>query len=248
MEVVLENPLFLKKSMEVISDLVIEGTLVFRKDCLELIALNSNNVVMIVFKLLSINFKKYEVLEDKKVSLNLEHFSNALKTCDDKLDLKLVLEDDSKIKIVSGDREKNRKEFCLSLIDFDDGNLQKIPNLEFPVKIALSSQTLTNAISDLSFIEEGITFRAQDKSFSIEGKTNSMSGKIELDDKVSTKINDDKEYISRYSMDYLKKFTKCDKIVKECEINFGSEYPLKIDYRILDKLLIAFILAPRSED
>ena len=248
MEVVIENPLFLKKSMEVISDLVIEGTLVFKKDCLELIALNSNNVVMIVFKLLAINFKKYEIIEDKKISLNLEHFSNALKTCSDKFDLKLAIEDDNKIKIISGDREKNRKEFCLSLIDFDDDNLQKIPNLEFPVKAALSSQELTNAINDLSFIEEGVTFKAKGKSFSIEGKTNSMSGKIELDDRVSLKIDDDKEYISRYSMDYLKKFAKCDKIVKECEINFGSEYPLKLDYRIVDKLLIAFILAPRSED
>jgi proliferating cell nuclear antigen len=248
MELILDNPVLFKKSMEVISDLVIEGTFVFKKDYVELVALNSNNVVMIIFKLLKTNFSKYEVAEEKNISLNLEHFTKVLKSCDDKLQLKIVIENEDKLMIVSGDREKNNKIFELSLLDFSNDNLNKIPTLEFPVKLAIESQDLTKTINDLSFIEEGVTFKAKEKTFLIEGKSNSMSGKIELDDRVSITTSDDKEYSSRYSMDYLKKFTKCDKIVKECELSFGLEYPLKVDYKLVDKLLLSFILAPRGED
>jgi DNA polymerase III sliding clamp (beta) subunit (PCNA family) len=101
MELVLENPQLLKKSIEIISDIVLEGTFVFKQDYMELVALNSNNVVMVIFRLLSTNFEKYEVTEDQKISLSLEHFSNVLKSCDDKSKLSLIVKDNSKLKIVS---------------------------------------------------------------------------------------------------------------------------------------------------
>ena len=126
MELILETPQLLKKSMDIISDIVLEGTIVFKKDYLELVALNSNNVVMVIFKLLSTNFEKYEVEEDTQISLSLEHLSTVLKTCDDKG--KLILDVDTtrnKLKITS--EGKNRKEFELSLIDFRDDNIQKVP-------------------------------------------------------------------------------------------------------------------------
>jgi proliferating cell nuclear antigen len=247
MEIVLEKPDLLKKSMEVISDLVGEGTFVFKKDYLELVALNSNNVVMVVFKLLATNFESYNVKEETKISLSLANFYNILKSCDDKFKLRLIVVD-SRLKVISGDREKNAKKFELSLIEFSDENLQKVPSLDFPLKIVAKSQTLTGAINDLGFIDEGLTLRAEGKDFSIEGKTSSMSGNIDLSENVDMKVNDDKSYSSSYSMEYLKKFIKCEKLVKDVDISFGSDYPLKLEYKIVDRLLLSFILAPRGED
>lgn len=249
MEIILENPSLLKKSMEVISDLVIEGTIVFKKDYLEFIALNSNNVVMVVFRLLSTNFKQYKITEDIKISLNLQHLTNILKSCDEKLELKLILEENTKLKIISGEREKNNKEFDLSLIEFSDENLQKVPQLDFPVKISLESSKFTKTISDLAFIEENIGFRAKKEEFSVEGKNNSMSGKIDYDkDSVSIGIVDEKDYFCKYSMEYLKKFIKCEKLTKDVELNFGNEYPLKVEYKLMNRLLISFILAPSGDE
>ncbi len=247
MEVVLENPKLLKKSMEVISELVGEGTFVFKKDYLELVALNSNNVLMVIFRLLKTNFEKYSIEKDIKISLSLENFYEVLKSCDESFRLKLIV-DEHKLKIISGDREKNTKEFELSLIEFSDENLQQVPKLDFPVSIVTESQVFTKTIGDLSFIEKGILFKAKNKDFSVQGKTNSMSGKIELTDNIDISVSGDKEYESSYSMEYLKKFLKCDRIVKEVGINFGHDYPLKIEYKIIDKLLLTFILAPRGED
>jgi proliferating cell nuclear antigen len=246
MEVVLESPSLFKKSIEILSDLVLEGTFVFKPDYLELVALNSNNVVMVIFRLLSTNFEKYDIKEDKQISLSLEYLNSVLKTCDDKAPLVLEVKDDSKLKIVSDG--KNKKEFELALIDFTDDNLQKVPSLEFPVKIVTSSANLTNAISDLSFIEEGVALKASGKKFVIEGKTNSMQGKVEINEDIDVKTKENKDYVCRYSMEYLKKFTKADKIVKNVEMSFGEDYPLKVEYKIMNKLLLGFILAPRGEE
>jgi len=246
MELVLENPSLLKKSIEIISDLVLEGTFVFKPDYVELIALNSNNVVMVIFKLLSTNFEKYEISEDKSISLNLEHLRDVLKSCDDKSKLILGLDDNSKLKIISDGN--NKKEFELALIDFTDENLQKVPSLSFPVKVVSSSMNFTNAINDLGFLEEGVSFDITDNIFSMSGKTASMSGKIDFKEDVDVKIEDKKNYSCRYSMDYLKKFTKAEKLVKTVEFSFNIDYPLKIEYKIVDRLLLGFILAPRGED
>lgn len=246
MELILENPTLLKKSMEIISDLVLEGTFVFKPDYMELVALNSNNVVMVIFRLLSTNFEKYEVEDDMQISLSLEHFSSVLKTCDDKARLILEVKDNKKLSIIS--EGKNKKEFELSLIDYADENIQKVPSLSFPVKIVASSSNLTTAVNDLGFLEEGVSFNVKDGKFSMEGKTSSMSGKVDMSEDIDVKIEEEKEYSCRYSMDYLKKFIKAEKMVNTVEMSFNNDYPLKIEYKIVDKLLLGFILAPRGED
>jgi proliferating cell nuclear antigen PCNA len=247
MELVLENPTLLKRSMEIVSDLVLEGTIVFKPDYMELVALNSNNVVMVIFRLLSTNFEQYDVQEDVQISLSLEHLSNVLKSCDDKAKLTLVVGEGNKLKIISG--EKTKKEFEISLIDFADENLQKVPSLNFPVKIVTSSNNLSSAVSDLGFLEEGVSLKVENGQFSMSGKTSSMSGKIDFTEDVDVQVEDQsKTYVSRYSMDYLKKFIKAEKMVNTVEMSFNSDYPLKVEYKIVDRLLLGFILAPRGED
>jgi len=247
MELILESPQLLKKSMEIVSDIVLEGTIVFKPDYLELVALNSNNVVMVIFRLLSTNFEQYDIKEDIQISLSLEHLSTVLKTCDDKG--KLILDvntDTNKLKITSDG--KNKKEFELSLIDFRDDNLQKVPSLDFPVSIVTSSSNFTSAINDLGFLDEGVGLTIENGEFSMEGKNNSMAGKIDFTTDVDVQTKDDKNFTARYSMDYLKKFIKAEKIVKNVELSFSSDYPLKIEYKLIDKLLLGFILAPRGEE
>ena len=247
MELILENPSLLKKSMEIISDIVLEGTFVFKPDYVELVALNSNNVVMVIFRLLSTTFEKYDVEENFQISLSLEHFSDVLKRCDDKAKLTLDVDTNyNKLKIIS--EGKNQKEFELSLIDFNDENLQKVPSLTFPVKVVLGSNIFTNAINDLNFLEEGVSFKINDGKLSMEGKTNSMSGKVELKEDIDIKQEENEDILCRYSIEYLKKFIKSDKLVNTVELSFNEDYPLKIEYKLVDKLLLGFILAPRGED
>lgn len=246
MEIILEQPQLLKKSMEIISDIVLEATIVFKPDYLELVALNSNNVVMVIFRLLATNFQEYKIDKDCQISLNLEHFSEVLKRCDEKS--KLILNvDNNKNKLEITSFGKNTKNFELSLIDFADENLQKIPDLKFPSKVILNSSEFTNMINDLNFLENGVSFSLNPKTFTILGKTNLMSGKVELKQDIDIKTQKEKSEC-KYSIEYLKKFIKADKIVGTVELSFDDDYPLKVEYKLIDKLLLGFILAPRGED
>ena len=38
------------------------------------------------------------------------------------------------------------------------------------------------------------------------------------------------------------------KLSNEVVISFNKDYPLKLDYKVIDKLLLSFILAPRVEN
>jgi hypothetical protein len=43
----------------------------------------------------------------------------------------------------------------------------------------------------------------------------------------------------------LKKIIKGSKLSDKVSLEFGKDYPLKIEYKVLDKLQLATILAPR---
>ena len=75
-----------------------------------------------------------------------------------------------------------------------------------------------------------------------------MSGKIEFSENVDVQIKEEKNFHCRYSMEYLKKFIKADKLVNTVELSFNDDFPLKVEYKLVDKLLLGFILAPRGEE
>ena len=38
------------------------------------------------------------------------------------------------------------------------------------------------------------------------------------------------------------------KLADQVDIYFNQDYPLKLEYKVIDKVLLAFILAPRVEN
>ena len=69
---------------------------------------------------------------------------------------------------------------------------------------------------------------------------NSDNTKIVVDDKNS--------YKAKYSIEYLKKMISGGKLADEVTVQFSKDYPLKLEYIAIDKLRLAFILAPRVEN
>ena len=53
---------------------------------------------------------------------------------------------------------------------------------------------------------------------------------------------------AKYSIEYLKKMINGSKIADEMTIRFNKDYPLKLEYKALDKVMLSFILAPRVEN
>ena len=53
---------------------------------------------------------------------------------------------------------------------------------------------------------------------------------------------------SKYSIEYLKKMMAGSKLAEEVSIQFNKDYPLKLEYKTVDKVMLSFVLAPRVEN
>jgi len=245
MKLVLAEPRLLKDSISIISELVNEVTFKLDKDKIEIVAMDPANVAMVMFKLLSSAFVEYDVKENKELAVNLENFNQVLKRAkpSDTIILELI---ENKLKITL--RGESTRTFNLSLIDIDEAE-QKVPELKFSTKVEMPSAVLTEAVEDMDIVAESVALTAEQDKFTIqsEGRFNSAKVEVLTDEETNIELKEDKA-LSKYSIEYLKKIMKGAKLTDTVTLNFGKEYPLKADYKVMDRLMLSFILAPRVDN
>ena len=137
----------------------------------------------------------------------------------------------------------------MTLIETEEKE-QRVPDLKFPVTVKTKATILTDAVEDADIVAESLTFAVESGKLLIEAEGDMNKASIELKEDDATKIvSDSKSKIkSRYSVEYLKKMISGAKLAEDVSIQFNTDYPLKIEYKAVDKLMLAFILAPRVEN
>ena len=248
MKLTLAEPKLLKDSIGIISELVNEASFKVNKDGLELIAMDPANVAMVIFKMLSSSFVEYDVPDEIMIAVNLDNFNQVLRRVKPSDTLTLELDDD-KNKLRMKLRGESSRTFNLSLIDVDESE-QKIPELKFGVRAGMPSSVFNEAIEDMDIVSESVAFIAEANKLTIEseGRLNAAKVEVSTDEELSLSIGDESKVLSKYSIDYLKKIVKGSKLTNNVKLNFGKEYPLRVDYNIVDKLMLSFILAPRVDN
>lgn len=247
MRLVLADPTYLKDSITIISELVTEGRFKIKKNEIELIAMDPANVAMIIFRLLSSCFATYDVPEEKEINLNLTNLKQVLKRASAKDIVSLSVTNDNKLEVQL--KSNTIRTFSIPLLELDERE-QKVPTLTFPVNITLPSTTLNNAIEDVDIVAESVSFIAEPNKFSITATGDLSKANIEMNkgDDIKIDMENDKTIRAKYSIEYLKKIIQGSKISNEAALHFNDNYPLKVDYRVIDKVLISFILAPRVDN
>ncbi|MBI5066544.1 proliferating cell nuclear antigen (pcna) [Candidatus Woesearchaeota archaeon] len=247
MRLVLNDPTYLKDSITVISDLVNEAKFSVTDEGLELVAMDPANVAMVIFKLLASNFSEFKVGDKKELCLNLANLKQVLKRA--KANDQLVLEagGDNKLKVQL--KSGATRTFHLPLLDLGEGE-QRVPNLSFPIVVSTRSDVLNEAIEDSSIISESVTLSVEPERFTVSaaGDTSNAHISIPADDITKIKSETKADVKSRFSLEYLKKMMNASKLSSEVHIYLNQDYPLKIEYKVMDKLLLSFILAPRVEN
>jgi len=245
MKVTLNEPKYLKDSISIISELVNEVNLKFSSNMVELVATDPANVALVDFKLLSSAFSEYEVPSDKVIGINLSNFTQILKRVKSSDILTLELDEDrNRLKVTL--KGITSRDFNLSLIDIDEKE-QKIPKLSFNAKIHTNTLLLADAIEDMDVVSDNLSFIAKPNLFIIKSDGNLSSAKVEISGDEETIINSgEDEILSKYSIEYLKKIMKGSKLSSSLTLEFGENYPLKVEFRVIDKLNLGFILAPRT--
>lgn len=245
MKLTLAEPKYLKDSISIISDLVNEAKFKVTSNGVELVAMDPANVAMVVFKLLSSAFVEYQVKETTELGINLANLKQILRRAkpSDMLTLEL---NDNQIKITL--KGTSTRTFSLPVIDIDEKE-QKIPELAFPVTIKTTSTILNEAIEDVDIVADSVLLVTDGKVFFVKGEGDLSQANIEIKSGDETKIAaDSKDTIkAKYSIEYLKKMIAGSRLSDDVTIYFNKDYPLKIDYKVIDKVLLSFILAPRVE-
>ncbi|MBS3133811.1 proliferating cell nuclear antigen (pcna) [Candidatus Woesearchaeota archaeon] len=242
MKLTLAEPKYLKNSISIISELVNEVIIKFDKDKIELIAMDPANVALINFKLLSSAFTEYSVDEETEIGVSLDNLKQILRRAKPSDVLTLELKN-NKLKI---DLEgENKRTFHLSLINLENQK-QRIPDLKFSGSVEMSTSLFDEAVEDMGVVADSVTFTADPENFSVQANGNLSNAVVQFsNDKSDIKLDSNNIIKSKYSLEYLRKIIKGSSLSDNVVISFGNDYPLRADYKVIDKLSLSFILAPR---
>ncbi len=246
MKLVLAEPKYLKESISIMSELVTEAKFHVGKDGLELIAMDPANVAMIIFKLLSSSFTHYEAKEEE-VAINLNNLKQILRRAksDDTITLETTEENSLKIQLKSN----TTRSFSIPTLDLEDKE-QKVPELQFTATVTMDSGALTEAIEDVSVVAESVTFLGEKEQLLVkaEGDLSKAFVEIKQDENTIIKVKGDQKYKAKYSLEYLKKMIAGAKLSESVLLSFSTDYPLRLEYTLQDRLQLSFILAPRVDN
>ena len=247
MRLTLAEPGYLKESISIISDLVNEARFKITPNAIELVAMDPANVAMVIFKLLSSTFTEYDVNKDIEIAINLSNLKQVMRRISPKDMMTLEMSADNRLKIEL--KSNNVRTFNLPLIELEEKE-QKVPDLKFPITIKTSSSILNEAIADVDIVGESVAFIAEPKKFTLQAEGDLNQAKIEIKEDDNTKVstNSDAQVKAKYSIEYLKKMINGSKLSDDVVVQFNKDYPLKLEYKAVDKVMLSFILAPRVEN
>jgi DNA polymerase III sliding clamp (beta) subunit (PCNA family) len=185
-------------------------------------------------------FSQLEVTEEE-LGINLESFKAVLRRASYQSALVMKTEDNF-LKLEIHDRIK--REFTLTLIDLEKKD-RPIPMLEFSSKVDINSLDFTEAIEDCSIVADSCSFESTPDKFTISarGSLNSANLSYSSDE---ANIESPNTCKSKYSLEYLQKMVKAAKMTEKATLNFGTDYPLKLEFKTPIAEL-SFILAPRVD-
>lgn len=242
----LSEPRLLNATVSVLSDFITEASFSFQKEGIKLHALDPANISMVVLNLLPSAFNEYKVEQPCDITVNLEALKQALKRAKPTDPIALSL-DKNKLKIaITG---KSNKHFYIPLIE-REGKERKMPALDFLATIELDSTEFRDYVDDASIAGDAVVFEADKNSFIISAG--------ELGSKVSIQLTKGSDPLlqiaagdnvrSTYSLDYLKKMARASTLAETVVVQFAKDYPLRLDFKSLNKAQMTFILAPRIEN
>lgn len=238
----------LRDSLDAINGLINEATFDFSDKGLILKAIDPAVVSMTVLQMLPTCFTQYEVPNNIKITLNLDYFLEILKRVkqSDKIIIELK-ENDGVLKIAM--RGNLNRDFTISLLENPEKE-QKLPTPEFVGEIIATNDVLRDAVKNCQMVSDCALFKATPNAFIINatGDLNNVTHELTKDSPSLKDITFKEDHESKYSLEYLDKIIRGDKVSDETRIRFKNNYLLEIEYKQQDKLSLAFILAPRVDN
>ncbi len=239
----------LKTAIDAISKLITEGTFSVDENGMKLVALDPAKVAMIDLNVLPTGFIEYHVDSPIKFTVDIDYFSKVLKRAKARTEIEMVVGDDlSRLEIVL--KNGYKRKFFIPLIQPSEEEEAPQPSgLEFKGRLEIEAGFVKDAIKDAKMISDAVKFIADPDIFKIVAKSEAgeVSAEVSKSDPALLEIDVPEHIEATYTIEYLEKIIKAEGIADTVSIEFGNNYPVRITYKSLDRLKLAFILAPRLE-
>lgn len=235
----------LVKLMKILKEIIVEAVLEVDNTGIKIVCMDSANVCMVNYKLLSSYCVEYDIREPRKLGVNVEKLYNILKKVD-KNDI-LILEQNNNEKLIITLKGTNTKKVSYNLLEIEKRE-EKIPELTFKAEVKVDS---TQFKKELEFIKEyhSLKFRCYPDRLEMFCSDDELTDNtITLRGGENNKIKCESEVKSGYSVDYLMKFVEAKILSDDVVLRFSTDYPLSVLYRVVDKFELEFILSPRVEN
>jgi len=237
----------LKVPLTSIGELIDEGVFRLGKDGISFIAADRAMVAVADFKILANAFEEYKIESEREIGLSITNLLSILKRAKagDKLALELK---DSKLEITL--QNSSKRKFSLPLLDITREEIPPIDQLEFSGSAEINSEVFNAGIEDAEVVSDCVTFEANSEKFLMKAQGDISSAELELEkgNEGLLDLNVKEEIRARYPLDYLKKMAKAAKIADSVLLEWGQDYPMRITFKVTDKLKLIFVVAPRVQE
>lgn len=247
-KVSLSNVDLLRNSIPIISEIIDEGVFKVDSNGLSLLSPDRSMIAVVNFQLLASAFDDFQVTGEDTLGLNLANLVAVIKRV--KTGDKVTLKKDegmNALEVILEGRGKRR--FEIPLLDIT-GEKPPIDQLDFKGKIEMDSSVLEEGISDVDIVDDSVVFETHPDLFKMWAKGDVSSAQLELKkgEEGLTKLESSEPLRARYPIEYLKKMVKAAKLSGQVAIEFGTDYPMRLNFKDIDKVNLSFILAPRVEE
>ena len=239
MKITLEDPTLFAKSIDLVSELVLEVKMKVNEFGLSIVAIDPANVSMVALRVPKSSFKEFEA-DEETLGVNLENLRKVLRRCGKSGELTLEKNQNMLDIRIEG---RAKKSFSLSLMDVQGEEKEFPSHLEYASKVDISSEEFIESVEDCAVVGDACSFITQEDKFIVESKEMNSARTEFSSDLAKIEGANSK---SRYTIEYLHKFLKAGKSFERTVINFANDHPIRFDFNS-EVLSLSFLLAPRIE-
>lgn len=236
----------LKNTIPTIAEIIDEGTFNVDKTGISLLAPDRTMVSVVDFKILSSAFEEFKVEEPASLGLNMANLTSVLKRAKSTDKLEFVPGEGKLILKIKG---ASTRTFEIPLIDVKTEK-PPVDQLAFKTRLELNAGVIQEGIEDAEIIGDAVFLEAGRDTFRMyaRGDVSSTSLEIRKGQEGLLGITAPELVKAQYPLDYLKKMIKISKVAPTVILELGKDYPLRLDFKVTDKMQIRFILAPRISE
>lgn len=244
---VLSDVDLLKNTIPIISEIIDEALFRIDKNGISMLSPDRAMVAVVDLKILSTAFDEYEASGEEYIGLNLANLSAVLKRIKtgDKLVMEVADQDNRMRMTIKGNGIRT---FEIPLLDVKTEK-PPIDKLNFTGRLELESSIVEEGISDAEIITDSVFFEANGDVFRMYARGDISSAQLEVSkkDKGVLELKAEGSIRAQYPIEYLKKIIKAGKISPQMILEFGTDYPVRMGFKSVDKMELSFVLAPRVE-